>query len=109
MLFFISDLVPRPVLDSWLKYLRGSFPCVPFKASTQRQAHNLATRKFKKGKRKSRPLNDPMKNVETSACLGADLLMSLLANYCRNKGIKTAIRVGVVGKFKTLILTILAF
>lgn len=32
-----------------------------------------------------------------SPCVGADLLMSMLANYCRNKGIKTSIRVGIVG------------
>lgn len=32
-----------------------------------------------------------------SACVGAELLMSLLGNYCRNKGIKTSITVGVVG------------
>ena len=27
------------------------------------------------------------------------MLMKLLGNYCRNKDIKTAIRVGVVGEF----------
>lgn len=41
---------------------------------------------------------------KTSTCLGADLLMKLLGNYCRKKDIKTAITVGVVGgcslKFK---------
>lgn len=35
--------------------------------------------------------------MENSASIGAELLMSLLANYCRNKGVKTSIRVGVVG------------
>lgn len=34
----------------------------------------------------------------SSACLGADCLMKLLGNYCRNLDIKTAITVGVVGK-----------
>ena len=32
-----------------------------------------------------------------SNCLGADIMMKLLGNYCRNEGIKTVIRVGVVG------------
>jgi hypothetical protein len=30
--------------------------------------------------------------------MGAEGLTSLLANYTRNKGVKTSIRVGVVGK-----------
>merc|ERR1712152_25753 len=42
-----------------------------------------------------------MKNTEasihTSKCVGADTVMALLGNYCRNKDIKTSIRVGVVG------------
>lgn len=36
--------------------------------------------------------------LSSSACLGADCLMKLLGNYCRNLDIKTAITVGVVGK-----------
>lgn len=35
--------------------------------------------------------------LESSRCLGADVLLQLLKNYCRNKDIKTAITVGVVG------------
>merc|ERR1719244_1597499 len=35
--------------------------------------------------------------ISTSKCVGADTLLSLLGNYCRNKDIKTNIRVGVVG------------
>lgn len=35
--------------------------------------------------------------LSTSACVGADCLMKLLGNYCRNIDIKTAITVGVVG------------
>ena len=31
-------------------------------------------------------------------CIGADSLMKLLSNYCRNAGIKTTISVGVVGE-----------
>lgn len=35
--------------------------------------------------------------MDTSECLGADTLLQLLKNYTRNKGMKTAITVGVVG------------
>lgn len=35
--------------------------------------------------------------METRECLGADTLLQLLKNYARNKDIKTAITVGVVG------------
>lgn len=82
-------MVPRDILDKWLKYLRKSIPAVPFKASTQNQSKRLGRRKMKKVK------NDQV--MQGGTCIGAELLMSLLANYCRNKGIKTSIRVGVVG------------
>jgi nuclear GTP-binding protein len=35
--------------------------------------------------------------MTTSKCVGADTLLALLGNYCRNKDVKTSIRVGVVG------------
>lgn len=88
-MFSLLDLVPLDILNKWLKYLRKSFPAVAFKASTQSQNRKLAQRKFKQGKTE--------KVLQSSACVGAELLMSLLANYCRNKGIKTSIRVGIVG------------
>ena len=37
--------------------------------------------------------------LSSGSCLGADTLLKLLGNYCRNKDIKTAITVGVVGGF----------
>lgn len=83
-----ADLVPRENLDKWLKYLRKTGPVTAFKASTQDQATKLGRRKF----------NSTNENtLKGSPCVGAELLMSMLANYCRNKGIKTSIRVGIVG------------
>lgn len=82
-----ADLVPRETLDAWIKHLRKSFPTIPFKASTQAQTRKLGRKKMSKNKQ----------DIQGSNCIGAELLMSLLANYCRNKGIKTSIRVGVVG------------
>lgn len=83
------DLVPREILEKWLKYLRKISPVVAFKASTQNQSRKLGQRKLAKTKSDNA--------TQGSACYGAELLMSLLANYCRNKGIKTSIRVGIVG------------
>lgn len=85
-----ADLVPRENLDKWLKYLRRSGPATAFKASTQDQNNRLGRRKLAKGA-------NTEKLLQGSPCVGADLLMSMLANYCRNKGIKTSIRVGIVG------------
>jgi len=86
-----ADLIPRDVLDKWLKFLRKTTPAIAFKASTQNQSQKLGQRKFLNAKSKSDKL------MQNSTSVGADLLMSLLANYCRNKGVKTSIRVGVVG------------
>ncbi|XP_076278851.1 nucleostemin 1 [Lasioglossum baleicum] len=84
-----ADLVPRENLDQWLKYLRGSLPAVAFKASTQAQAKRLGRRKL--GKKTENM-------IQGGTCFGAELLLSLLANYCRHVGnMKTSIRVGVVG------------
>uniref|UniRef100_U5EYQ8 Guanine nucleotide-binding protein-like 3 homolog n=1 Tax=Corethrella appendiculata TaxID=1370023 RepID=U5EYQ8_9DIPT len=81
-----SDLVPRENLEKWLKYLRKSGPVIPFKATTQTQKTKLGDRKFK-----------TVKYLETSPCIGADLLKALLANYCRSENLRTSIRVGIVG------------
>ncbi|XP_061584015.1 guanine nucleotide-binding protein-like 3-like protein isoform X2 [Cololabis saira] len=84
------DLVSKEIVEKWIKYLRSEFPTVAFKASTQQQTKNL--------KRSSVPVTQATKELlVTSACLGADCLMKLLGNYCRNLDIKTAITVGVVG------------
>lgn len=84
-----ADLVPRENLDQWLRYLRSNLPAVAFKASTQDQAKRLGRRKL--GKKTE-------KMIQSGTCFGAELLLSLLANYCRNVGnVKTSIRVGVVG------------
>lgn len=82
-----ADLIPRNILESWLKYFKKRGPVVAFKASVQNQNRNLGQRKLSKSD----------KGLQGSASVGAELVMSLLANYCRNKGIKTSITVGVVG------------
>lgn len=84
---FVLDLVPKDILAKWVNYLKKSFAVIPFKASTQNQSKRLGHRK----------MNKNPKGTQGSACIGAELLMHCLANYCRNKNIKTSIRVGVVG------------
>ncbi|KOX78639.1 Guanine nucleotide-binding protein-like 3 like protein [Melipona quadrifasciata] len=84
-----ADLVPRENLNQWIRYLCGCFPAVAFKASTQEQAKKLGRKEL--GKK-------TQNMIQSGTCFGAELLMSLLANYCRNMGnVKTSIRVGVVG------------
>uniref|UniRef100_A0A1A8BK17 Guanine nucleotide binding protein-like 3 (Nucleolar)-like n=2 Tax=Nothobranchius kadleci TaxID=1051664 RepID=A0A1A8BK17_NOTKA len=84
------DLVSKEIVEKWIKFLRNEFPTVAFKASTQQQNKNL--------KRSNVPVTQaPSELLSSSACVGADCLMKLLGNYCRNMDIKTAITVGVVG------------
>ncbi|MEQ2204848.1 hypothetical protein XENOCAPTIV_019517 [Xenoophorus captivus] len=84
------DLVSKEIVEKWIKYLRNEFPTVAFKASTQQQTKNL--------KRSNVPVTKATSELlSSSACIGADCLMKLLGNYCRNQDIKTAITVGVVG------------
>ncbi|KAK6037239.1 hypothetical protein COOONC_25256, partial [Cooperia oncophora] len=66
-------------------------PTIAFKASTQEQNTNIVRFLF------SRFSSSNLNNSSSSRCIGADLVMKLLGNYCRNKDIKTSIRVGVVG------------
>ncbi|KAJ8404045.1 hypothetical protein AAFF_G00343950 [Aldrovandia affinis] len=84
------DLVAKDIVEKWIKYLRNEFPTVAFKASTQQQNRNL--------KRSNVPVTQATAELlASSACVGAELLMKLLGNYCRNLDIKTTITVGVVG------------
>jgi len=83
-----ADLVPRENLLAWMKHLRNEYPTIPFKASTQQ------TQRLGQAKMNMKKIDE---QIQTSKCVGADILLSLLGNYCRNKDIKTSIKVGVVG------------
>lgn len=84
------DLVPRDVVEDWLKYLRNEYPTIAFKASTQNQRSHLGQLNISTDIATDSVLN-------SSECLGADTLIKLLKNYCRNANIKTSITVGVIG------------
>merc|ERR1719341_1356847 len=81
-------LVPRENLQAWVRHLRHEYPTIAFKASTQNSGR-LGQAKI--------DLKAVDAEITTSKCVGADTLLNLLGNYCRNKDVKTSIRVGVVG------------
>lgn len=89
------DLVPKENIAQWLKYLRQELPTVAFKASTQEQSKQLG--RFHK--------SVLLDNIAGSKCVGADLIMHLLGNYCRNKDIKTSVRVGIIGRLISYLLS----
>lgn len=83
-------MVPKENVEQWLKYLRNEYPAIAFKASTQNQRNNLSQSNVSTDAASVNMLN-------SSECLGADTLIKLLKNYCRNVNIKTSITVGIVG------------
>jgi len=86
------DLVPKEVADAWVQYLRREFPTIAFKASTQSQRSNIGV--FG-GRLKIAGVSKDV--TASSQCVGAQELIQLLKNYCRNRDIKTSITVGIVG------------
>ncbi|KAI8444867.1 P-loop containing nucleoside triphosphate hydrolase protein [Phakopsora pachyrhizi] len=68
------DLVPRENVEAWLKYLRRSWPTLPFKSSTQSQRQNLSSRKTELASRES---------GSNSNASSIQPLMHLLKNYSR--------------------------
>ena len=83
------DLVPRDVLEAWLRYLRDEFPTIAFRASTQRNPTQSTAN--------VRTVDEAFVHG-TSECLGGDALLQLLKNYCRTPdGHSRTIAVGVVG------------
>jgi nuclear GTP-binding protein len=87
------DLVPRAIAVRWLAYFRKEFPTIAFKASTQKQKTNLG----RASKDSLSATRDGDNTQGDQSCMGADSLLQLLKNYSRNKNLKTAITVGVVG------------
>ncbi|KAM9510728.1 guanine nucleotide-binding protein-like 3-like protein isoform 1-T1 [Guaruba guarouba] len=84
------DLVPRDVVAAWLRHLRAELPTVAFKACTQQQSRNL--------KQSRVPVaTAPEEVLAGGACVGAECLLRVLANYSRCGEVKTTITVGVVG------------
>ena len=71
-----ADLVPRENIEGWLKYLRNEYPTIAFKCSTQEQKKHLS--------HSTMSTNVAPSNIlESSECLGSDILLQLLKNYSR--------------------------
>jgi len=68
------DLVPKQNVDSWLAYLRRSWPTLPFKSSTQSQRNNLSSKGSQATGREG--------SSSANAC-SIQPLMQLLKNYAR--------------------------
>ena len=95
-----ADLVPKDVLSGWLTYLRSLHPTVPFKCNTQHQKSHLGHAGGKANKVEEGALS-------TNQSVGAEELLGLLKNYCRNSlsssaegnnsNSKSIISVGCVG------------
>lgn len=84
-----TDLVPKSNVDDWLRFLKNEFPTIPFKASTQSQRTHLKVE-----------MHAPPKHggeATGSECVGAEGVLNILKNYCRDQRLKTSITVGVVG------------
>ncbi|WVR03890.1 hypothetical protein IAU60_000889 [Kwoniella sp. DSM 27419] len=92
------DLVPRANLEAWLKYLRHSFPTMPFKSSTQSQRNHLSQNSVPLAQPSAVPgqqVNLPALPT-TSSSLGAPALLHLLKQYALSTP-HSALTVGVVG------------
>ena len=84
------DLAPKENVQAWLKYFREEMPCVAFKCATGGGGTGGSD------KLGSRAL--PTKGgYGGKDALGAETLLQLLKNYARNRNLKTAITVGIVG------------
>eukprot|EP00741_Cyanophora_paradoxa_P007833 tig00001215_g7579.t1 len=83
------DLVPKEVVEKWLTRLRNEYPTIAFKAATHQKAHIQQSQVG--------ALHASSDLLSSHQCLGAENLLSLLKNYCRNAKVKTAITVGIIG------------
>ena len=83
-------MVPKSIVEKWLKHFRNEYPTIAFKCSTSMQRTNLG--------QSSVPVSSASNGLlNTSDCLGASTLVQLLKNYSRSINIKTAITVGIIG------------
>lgn len=73
-----------------MNLLRQEYPTILFKASTQSQRSHLG-----RNNTDIRKANSSL--MSSNVCLGADSVLQLLKNYCRNNGMKVSITVGVIG------------
>jgi|Transcript_217 nuclear GTP-binding protein len=83
------DLVPKENVMAWLTYFREEMPTVAFKCATSTGSTKLGSR--------AANFKSSGTALGGGEALGAETLLQMLKNYARNKNLKTAITVGIVG------------
>ena len=83
------DLAPKENVQAWLKYFREEMPCVAFKCATGGGGGG--------GGDKLGARSLPTKGSYGGKDARRRQLLQLLKNYARNRNLKTAITVGIVG------------
>ncbi|XP_068172298.1 guanine nucleotide-binding protein-like 3 [Antennarius striatus] len=86
------DLVPRKIVEKWLRCLEKEFPVVLFKASTQ-----IKDRTVKAKKSRIVPSNETLIGSRAAACFGKDCLTELLGSLAAKIPNEAPLRVGIVG------------
>jgi nuclear GTP-binding protein len=89
-------VIYREVAIQWCSYLRREYAAVLFKANTQDQTQKLSDIKLNTNSLKQN-LEVFKKVVGTSKTIGAEDLIQIIKNYCRQGDVKTSITVGVIG------------
>jgi len=91
-----TDLVPHENAEKWRNYFRKELPTILFKANTQSQNTNLSSISLFNNSKIS--LNNISHEIlSSSKAVGAQQLLELLKNYCREENSKKQIIVGIVG------------
>ncbi|XP_029948436.1 guanine nucleotide-binding protein-like 3 [Salarias fasciatus] len=86
------DLVPKDIVEKWIRCLQKEFPVVAFKASTQVQDKTVTARK-----KRIVASNDVVNISRAATCYGNSFLMELLTSYAASLEEGVSLRVGVVG------------
>ena len=87
------DLVPREVLEQWLRYFRSELPTLAFKSNTQMQKLHLS----RNGGGGGGSSSQHGKGSNKADCIGGEMLLQLLKNYARSLNMKKTITVGIIG------------
>ncbi|XP_013885973.1 guanine nucleotide-binding protein-like 3 [Austrofundulus limnaeus] len=86
------DLVPKEIVESWIKFLQKELPVLAFKASARLREKNGPAKKSRVV-----PSNEVLDKSRGAACLGNDCLTNFLTSYAAKTQNEAALKVGVVG------------
>lgn len=86
------DLVPKEIVEGWVKRLQLECPIVAFKASTQINEKKVQTKR-----RRIVPSNEILERSRGSVCFGNSCLTELLTRFATHLPDDSTLRVGLVG------------